>query len=50
MGAKAEEDKKSDGPKTDAQKIKWRSDKKEKQTISAALLIALGVAGIVLGS
>ena len=36
--------------KTDSAKIKWRSDKKEKQTVSAALLIALGVAGIILGS
>lgn len=33
---------------SDGNKIKWRSDKK-KDTISAALLIALGVAGIIIG-
>lgn len=30
--------------------IHWRGDRKKKQTVSAALLIALGVAGIVMGS
>ena len=45
MGEKAQADAKSD-----ANKIQWRSEKKKKQTVSAALLIALGVAGIILGS
>lgn len=44
-GAKASADVSSD-----ASGIKWRSNKKKKQTVSAALLIALGVAGIILGS
>lgn len=35
---------------SEAPKVSWRSSKKKKQTVSAALLIALGVAGIVLGS
>jgi hypothetical protein len=33
----------------DSSKIKWRSDKNKKETVSAGLLIALGVAGIVIG-
>jgi len=33
---------------SDGTTIKWRSDKK-KDTISAALLMALGVAGIIIG-
>ncbi|KAG9240500.1 hypothetical protein BJ878DRAFT_546192 [Calycina marina] len=32
-----------------ADRIQWRTDKKKKTTISAALLLALGVAGLVLG-
>lgn len=43
MGAKASADVSSGA-------VKWRSEKKKKQTVSAALLIALGVAGIILGS
>jgi hypothetical protein len=35
---------------SEATKISWRSEKKKKQTVSAALLIALGVAGLVLGT
>jgi len=34
-----------------ADRIQWRSEKKNKKTtVSAALLLALGVAGLVLGS
>jgi len=33
-----------------ADRIQWRTEKKKKTTVSAALLLALGVAGLVLGS
>jgi hypothetical protein len=51
IGGKTAMDATSDGVNNnDRNKIKWRSDKKKKETVSAALLIALGVAGLILGS
>jgi hypothetical protein len=34
---------------SDSNSISWRNGKKKKKTVSAALLIALGIAGIVMG-